>query len=170
MAGLGVVGCRPSRGGGVSAVWKASEELYRRLLAERYGSLNRLEAEHFSLAADSMAMAPGAGEEQWRRKVREIAARYGWHLQYHTADSRRSDPGWPDEVFGHLGQRRTLFVEFKTDTGRLRPAQRQWLAHLADSGLEVAVWRPRDLPVVLQVLGPARQRATLPLNVRRRKA
>ncbi|WP_327375830.1 VRR-NUC domain-containing protein [Streptomyces sp. NBC_01216] len=144
-----------------------SGELYRKLLAERYGPLDRLEAERFPVAADRAEPVTGTSEEQWRRKVREIAARYGWRLQYHTADSRRSDAGWPDEVFGHLGQRRTLFVEFKTDTGRLRPAQREWLAHLADSGFEVAVWRPRDLHSVLRVLGPERQRAVLPPNFRR---
>ncbi|WP_432034649.1 VRR-NUC domain-containing protein [Streptomyces antibioticus] len=145
-----------------------NEELYRKLLTERYGPLHRLEAERFPPAIDRAAESvTGTSEEQWRRQVREIATRYGWRLQYHTADSRRSDPGWPDEVLGHLGQRRTLFVEFKTDIGRIRPAQREWLAHLADSGFEVAVWRPRDLPTVLQVLGPARQRAALPPNFRR---
>lgn len=143
-------------------------ELYRKLLTERYGPLDRLEAERFPPTVDG-ATGPvtGTDEERWRRQVREIATRYGWRLQYHTADSRRSDPGWPDEVFGHVGQRRTLFVEFKTDTGRIRPAQRTWLAHLADSGFEVAVWRPRDLPTVLRVLGPARQRAVLPADFRR---
>ncbi|WP_425245426.1 VRR-NUC domain-containing protein [Streptomyces sp. NEAU-NA10] len=145
-------------------------ELYRRLLTKRYGPLDRLEAERFPPAvgrAESARSVTGTNEEQWRHQVRDIATRYGWRLQYHTADSRRSDPGWPDEVFGHLGQRRTLFVEFKTDTGRIRPAQREWLAHLADSGFEVAVWRPRDLPTVLRVLGPARQRAALPPDFRR---
>jgi hypothetical protein len=146
----------------------AEQQLYRKLLAERYGPLDRLEAERFPAAADSPERAAGASEEQWRSQVREIATRYGWRLQYHTADSRRSDAGWPDEVFGHLCQRRTLFVEFKTDTGRIRPAQREWLTHLSDSGLEVAVWRPRDLHTVLRVLGPARQRAVLPLTFRRR--
>ncbi|MEU0443573.1 VRR-NUC domain-containing protein [Streptomyces sp. NPDC006186] len=144
-----------------------NSELYRKLLAERYGPLDRLEAERYPLTINRAEPVTGTSEEQWRRQVRDIATRYGWRLQYHTADSRRSDPGWPDEVFGHLRQRRTLFVEFKTDTGRIRPAQREWLAHLADSGFEVAVWRPRDLPTVLQVLGPARQRATLPANFRR---
>ncbi|MFI5685837.1 VRR-NUC domain-containing protein [Streptomyces sp. NPDC051636] len=151
----------------MNTVWKGNQEVYRKLLAERYGPLDRLEAERFPVATDSVERAAGAGEEQWRHQVREIAARYGWRLQYHTADSRRSDPGWPDEVFGHLGQRRTLFIEFKTDTGRIRPAQRVWLSHLADSGFEVAIWRPRDLPTVLRVLGPARQRASLPQNFRR---
>lgn len=151
----------------MNAVWKANEELYRKLLVERHGPLDRLEAERFPATVEAAEPPTGMSEEQWRRKVREIAGRYGWRLQYHTTDSRRSDPGWPDEVFGHLGQRRTIFVEFKTDSGRLRPAQREWLAHLADSGFEVAVWRPRDLPTVLQVLGPARQRAALPPNFQR---
>ncbi|MEU3783450.1 VRR-NUC domain-containing protein [Streptomyces sp900129855] len=145
----------------------AEQQLYRKLLAERYGPLDRLEAERFPADVAVPEAAAGASEEQWRRQVREIAARYGWRLQYHTADSRRSDAGWPDEVFGHVGQRRTLFVEFKTDNGRIRPAQREWLAHLSDAGLEVAVWRPRDLHAVLRVLGPARQRATLPPTFRR---
>lgn len=143
------------------------QQLYRKLLAERYGPLDKLESERFPAAATYPERAVGASEEQWRRQVREIAARYGRRLQYHTADSRRSDPGSPDEVFGHLSQRRTLFVEFKTDTGRIRPAQREWLSHLADSGFEVALWRPRDLHTVLRVLGPARQRATLPPTFRR---
>ncbi|MDX3749574.1 VRR-NUC domain-containing protein [Streptomyces sp. AK08-02] len=150
----------------MSTTRTANDALYRKLLAERYGPLERLEAERFPVPDTSPEHAVGADEEQWRRQVREVATRYGWTLQYHTADSRRSDPGWPDEVFGHLTQQRTLFVEFKTDTGRIRPAQRVWLAHLASSGFEVALWRPRDLPTVLRVLGPARQRAVLPPTFR----
>lgn len=151
----------------MSPAARAEQQLYRKLLAERYGPLDRLEAERFPLGTDAPRLTAGASEEQWRRQVREIAARYGWRLQYHTADSRRSDAGWPDEVFGHAGQRRTLFVEFKTDSGHIRPAQRVWLTHLADCGLEVALWRPRDLHTVLRVLGPARQRAALPPAFRR---
>ncbi|MFD3926486.1 VRR-NUC domain-containing protein [Streptomyces sp. NPDC058614] len=150
----------------MSTARTANHALYRKLLAERYGPLERLEAERFPMSDTSPEHAVGADEEQWRRQVREIATRYGWTLQYHTADSRRSDPGWPDEVFGHPAQQRTLFVEFKTDTGRIRPAQRVWLAHLASSGFEVALWRPRDLPTVLRVLGPAHQRAVLPSTFR----
>ncbi|MBC9717865.1 VRR-NUC domain-containing protein [Streptomyces sp. TRM66268-LWL] len=151
----------------MNAAVRAEQLLYAKLLKERYGPLDRLEAERFPREAASGDRARGASEEQWRRQVREIATRYGWQLQYHTADSRRSDAGWPDEVFGHADQRRTLFVEFKTDSGRIRPAQRVWLTHLSDSGFEVALWRPCDLHTVLRVLGPARQRAVLPPNFRR---
>ncbi|MDQ8706720.1 VRR-NUC domain-containing protein [Streptomyces sp. LHD-70] len=149
---------------------RAEQQLYAKLLKERYGPLDQLEAERFprETAPVTTERARGASEEQWRRQVREIAMRYGWRLQYHTADSRRSDAGWPDEVFGHVEQRRTVFVEFKTDSGRIRPAQRVWLTHLSDSGFEVGLWRPSDLHTVLRVLGPARQRANLPPSFRRR--
>ncbi|MGB8946504.1 MAG: VRR-NUC domain-containing protein [Streptomyces sp.] len=103
-------------------------------------------------------------EEQFRRHVRQLAALRGWSLAYHTHNSRRSDAGWPDEVYGHPKAKRTLFVEFKSDTGRIRPAQREWLRHLADCGHEAALWRPRDLAAIVQVLAPHGPRAQLPDN------
>jgi len=36
-----------------------------------------------------------------------------------------------------------LFVECKTDKGKLRPEQREWLAALHEcDGVQVRVWRP----------------------------
>ncbi|MEV6678635.1 VRR-NUC domain-containing protein [Streptomyces erythrochromogenes] len=101
-------------------------------------------------------------EEQFRRRVRQLAAMRGWSLAYHTHNSRRSDAGWPDEVYGHPRTRRTLFVELKTDSGRIRPAQEEWLQHLAACGFEVALWRPRDLAQIVATLAPDGPRATLP--------
>ncbi|MGP3685712.1 VRR-NUC domain-containing protein [Streptomyces sp. IBSNAI002] len=100
-------------------------------------------------------------EEHFRRHVRQLAAMRGWSLAYHTHNSRRSDAGWPDEVYGHPKARRTLFVELKTDTGRIRPAQEEWLRHLAACGFEVALWRPRDLVQIVATLAPDGPRATL---------
>ncbi|MEU9778702.1 VRR-NUC domain-containing protein [Streptomyces sp. NPDC047968] len=101
-------------------------------------------------------------EEQFRRRVRQLAALRGWTLAYHTHNSRRSDAGWPDEVYGHPGAGRTLFVELKTNTGRIRPAQRDWLKHLAQCGLEATLWRPRDLGLIVATLAPKGPRAQLP--------
>ncbi|MEN8656300.1 VRR-NUC domain-containing protein [Streptomyces sp. 21So2-11] len=101
-------------------------------------------------------------EEQFRRHVRQLATLRGWTLAYHTHNSRRSDAGWPDEVYGHPKAQRTLFVEFKSDTGRLRPEQREWLQHLADSGHEAALWRPKDLAQIVKILSPDGPRAQLP--------
>jgi hypothetical protein len=98
-------------------------------------------------------------EAQWMSKVREIAKRYGW-TSYHTRNSKGSDHGWPDLVIAHAGQRRTVFAELKKEAGKVTPAQRTWLEHLASCGFEVAVWRPRDEDEVLAVLGPQKLRAT----------
>ncbi|MFD3511899.1 VRR-NUC domain-containing protein [Streptomyces sp. NPDC058657] len=100
-------------------------------------------------------------EERFRRQVRQLAAMRGWTLAYHTHNSQRSDAGWPDEVYGHPTAIRTLFVELKTNTGRIRPAQRDWLKHLAGCGFEVALWRPRDLGLIVNTLAPGGPRAQL---------
>ncbi|MEU9120131.1 VRR-NUC domain-containing protein [Streptomyces sp. NPDC048506] len=104
-------------------------------------------------------------EEQFRRHVRQLAALRGWTLAYHTHNSRRSDAGWPDEVYGHPKAKRALFIEFKSDTGRIRPEQREWLRHLADCGYEAALWRPKDLALIIKILSPDGPRAQLPDNL-----
>lgn len=76
--------------------------------------------------------------------VRKIARLTGW-LTYHTHDSRRSEPGFPDLVLLHTRRHRLIFAELKTDTGRLTPDQENWLAALAETGHEIALWRPTDL-------------------------
>jgi hypothetical protein len=48
--------------------------------------------------------------------------------------------GWPDLVI--LGTR-LIVRELKTETGRVPPAQQQWLAALAVAGIDAAVWRPQ---------------------------
>lgn len=101
-------------------------------------------------------------EEQFRRHVRQLAQMRGWTLAYHTHNSRRSDAGWPDEVYGHPTAGRTIFIELKTDTGRIRPEQKLWLHHLSECGFEVALWRPRDLALIVSTLAPGGPRATLP--------
>ena len=81
-------------------------------------------------------------EAQWQDAVLTLAGLYGW-WHYHPYDSRRSVAGWPDLVLCRPPE--LLVVELKTDRGRVRPEQRDWLDRLAACGVEVAVWRPRDL-------------------------
>lgn len=64
-------------------------------------------------------------------------------LAYHTRDSRRSIPGFPDWCFA--GHRGVMFRECKTQRGHLRLEQSRWLETLRVGGADAAVWRPADL-------------------------
>lgn len=50
--------------------------------------------------------------------------------------------GWPDLVI--VGTR-VLFRELKSATGPATPEQKAWIARLELAGLDVGVWRPKDL-------------------------
>lgn len=88
-------------------------------------------------------------EAQWQADVSKLAHLLGWRHVYHTHDSRRSAPGFPDLV---LVRERVVFCELKTDTGKLSPAQRDWLTALYGAGAEVYVARPRQERELSRVL------------------
>jgi hypothetical protein len=83
-------------------------------------------------------------EEEFLANVRAMASLYGV-LAYHTHDSRRSDPGFPDLV---LVGRFTEFWELKTETGKVSPHQRAWIDCLIASGQSAHVFRPSDWDVM----------------------
>ena len=66
-------------------------------------------------------------------------------LVYHTYDSRRSHAGFPDLVIILPTDHRVLFVELKTNIGKVSLPQQVWLNALAFTRAEVYVWRPDDL-------------------------
>jgi hypothetical protein len=83
--------------------------------------------------------------------VRELAEARGWHLQYHTHNSRRSDSGFPDLVLAlvlvgdqHMGLCQVIFVELKTESGQPTPEQAEWLETMRRAGMEAYLWRPSD--------------------------
>lgn len=79
-------------------------------------------------------------ESELQRLVAEACARLGL-LHYHTHDSRRSDPGFPDSVI--VGSR-IIYRELKSRDGRLSPDQRRWGSRITRAGGDWSVWRPRD--------------------------
>lgn len=83
--------------------------------------------------------------------VRQLAKLTGW-LAYHTHDSRRSEPGFPDVVLASPKHRRIIYAELKTATGRTTCEQDMWLEALDTVGCEVALWRPADLPTIAETL------------------
>ena len=88
-------------------------------------------------------------EREFQRIVVDLAKLFRWRY-YHTYDSRRSNPGFPDLV---LVRERILYRELKTDKGKLTFEQRQWLEYLTGAGADAKVWRPADLDDIARELG-----------------
>jgi hypothetical protein len=87
-------------------------------------------------------------EAVFMARVIKLAEQCGW-LCYHTHDSRRCKPGFPDLV---LVREYVLYVELKAERGNLRPEQEQWAAALTKAGAHTAIWRPSDWFDVIEVL------------------
>lgn len=97
-----------------------------------------------------------AGEKVFLAGVLQLARRCGW-LAYHTHDSRRSEPGFPDLVATRGG--RVVFAELKTARGRVSAAQRAWLEALgktAGPAVSVFVWTPEDWAAIEATLARRR--------------
>jgi hypothetical protein len=91
-------------------------------------------------------------EKHWQDDVLEIANLFGW-ASYHTFDSRRSNPGFPDLILARPPL--VIAAELKTDHGRISLAQRQWLATLEQCDrIKTRLWRPADRDQVFADLCP----------------
>lgn len=84
-------------------------------------------------------------EKPFQDGVIKLAKYHGYTLIYHTHDSRRSAPGFPDLVMINPVSGRVLFRELKRNKGRVTGEQQAWLDGLVTVGLDAGVWRPNDL-------------------------
>lgn len=82
-------------------------------------------------------------EAAFQNHVEQLATAHGW-LTYHTYNSMRSNPGFPDLTMVHP-EHGLVFIELKTEKGRVKPDQKTWLAALKAADQYAEVWRPRDL-------------------------
>lgn len=96
-------------------------------------------------------------EAQWQDTVIDLALTLGWRVAHfrpaRTVDGWRTPvaadgKGFPDLVLAREGDT-PLFIELKTDTGRITPEQRNWLDTL---GPHAHVIRPRDFPELRTLL------------------
>jgi VRR-NUC domain len=94
-------------------------------------------------------------EAAFQQQVIQLSKYYNW-ISYHTHDSRRSAPGFPDLVLVRPPE--ILFVELKAEKGRVRPEQQEWITALHACGLEVHLWRPSDFDVLHERLARGRNR------------
>jgi hypothetical protein len=101
-------------------------------------------------------------EREWQGTVERLMTAHGW-TWYHSPDNRpivaksgrryvqNVRAGFPD-LFAVKGPW-ALAAELKREEGKTAPEQDDWLERLAAAGIEVHVWRPRDLAEVQQILG-----------------
>ena len=79
-------------------------------------------------------------EKEFQAQIVELVGVLGG-MVYHTYDSRRSAPGFPDLTIV-TRDRRLIFAELKNDRGRVTEYQKSWLEALPDH--QVYLWRPDD--------------------------
>ena len=84
-------------------------------------------------------------EKVMQQAIITLAKLNGW-LVYHTHDSRKSERGFPDLVMVHPDRGECLFVELKSETGKLTPSQGKWLEALLEvkARPRTYLWRPVD--------------------------
>lgn len=105
-------------------------------------------------------MALKVSEADWEKQLVALARLNGWKVAgFRTAQVgkswqtpvRHDAKGWPDLVLVRPKDR-ILFVELKTDKGRLSKEQEVWIRMLEEAGQEVYVWRPSDWDEAVEVL------------------
>jgi len=87
-------------------------------------------------------------EKEFQQTVVDMARLLGWRV-YHTHDSRRSEPGFPDLC---LVRDRIVFLELKTATGKVTPEQAGWISAITAAGGTALAVRPKDLPEIEKAL------------------
>lgn len=104
-------------------------------------------------------------EARFQSQVTQLAKYYGWAV-YHAPDNKPGPHGrrqtvargWPDLFMVRDGQ--AIAAELKTDKGRVRPEQVEWLAALdLVPGVETFLWRPADFDEVHARLARGRVKA-----------
>jgi Holliday junction resolvase len=82
-------------------------------------------------------------EKDLQSTIVDLLHLYGW-ITYHTFDSRRSTPGFPDLVA--IKGTRLLALELKSDLGKVTEEQYGWLRAFAGvTRVEAFVVRPENV-------------------------
>ena len=87
-------------------------------------------------------------EKQFQDQIIELA-KYCGYLVYHDADSRRSEPGFPDLCL--VGDK-LIFLEVKRQSGVVSEAQKIWITRLVKNGITARVVRPSDWESIQKML------------------
>ncbi len=97
-------------------------------------------------------------EDQWQTTLIELAQRLGWHVaHFRKARTKRGwvtpvqadGKGFPDLV---LVRERVVWIETKSETGKLTLKQRDWAYWLEEAHQECYVFKPSDWDLAVKVL------------------
>ena len=92
-------------------------------------------------------------EKAFQAQIVELAELRGFFV-YHTHDSRRSQPGFPDLVL--IKGTRLVFLEVKSEKGKVSNAQMDWILALqVVSTVHAAVVWPQDWDDIERLLTEA---------------
>jgi len=123
--------------------------------------------ERMEAAEKPVEPLPAMSEKELQTRVKALAEANGWKV-YHTYDSRKSDPGFPDLVL--VRGEHVYFWELKTQSGKVTKEQAEWIDALGEAvWWSASVRRPSDWPDIVEVLtapsssapGRASERATV---------
>lgn len=108
-------------------------------------------------------------EADFQTAVIEVAHSFGWMVSHFrpamtkhgwrtpvSADGK----GFPDLVLVHP-RGGVLFRECKSERGKLSDEQTRWATRLSDAGADFNVWRPSDMPDIINRLSFGRARSNL---------
>lgn len=94
-----------------------------------------------------------ASEKAFQADVVKFAKRCGWEDVYHTFNSKKSSPGFPDLVCGRTVRPPFVIVaELKVGDNVPTSDQERWLNYFRLAGVPTFVWCPKDWPVIERVL------------------
>ena len=94
-------------------------------------------------------------EKDWSRQFRQLAGHLGWTLQYHPFLSIYSDKGFPDLTLYRKrnGVGELMFVELKTERGKVSDKQQEWIDALNTvPGIRAYVFRPSQFDAAVAIL------------------
>ena len=90
----------------------------------------------------SRSIAVAMTERELQRNVIDLAVWLGFSLVYHTWSSIHSPSGFPDLCLCRPSDSTIIFIELKSERGKVTPTQEAWLRGLKEGGMPAYVFRP----------------------------